>query len=43
VRRSARGAHLVAALFLVGVGVAHLRQTEWVMTAYHWVANQITG
>jgi len=37
VRRTARGAHMVAALFLVGVGVAHLRQTEWVMDAYHWV------
>jgi hypothetical protein len=42
VRHSARGAHLVAAIFLVGVGVAHLRQTEWVMTAYHWVANQLS-
>ncbi|MCA2216735.1 DNA-directed RNA polymerase II [Jidongwangia harbinensis] len=37
VRRSARGAHLVAAVFLVGVGLAHLQQTEWVMDAYHWV------
>lgn len=37
VRRSARGAHLVTALFLVGVGVAYLRQTEWVMTAWNWV------
>jgi hypothetical protein len=37
VRRSARGSHMVAALFLVGVGVAHLRQTEWVMDAYRWV------
>jgi hypothetical protein len=37
VRRSARGAHLVATLFLVGVGVAFLRQTDWVMTAYRWV------
>jgi hypothetical protein len=39
VRRSARGAHLVAAVFLVGVGLAHLQQTDWVMTAYHWVLN----
>jgi hypothetical protein len=38
VRRTARGAHMVAGLFLVGVGVAHLRQTGWVMDAYHWVA-----
>jgi hypothetical protein len=40
-RRSARGAHLITAVFLAGVGVADLRQTEWVMTAYHWVAGQI--
>jgi hypothetical protein len=40
VRRSARGSHLVAALFLVGVGVAHLRQTPWVMDAYQWVVGQ---
>jgi hypothetical protein len=37
VRRSARGSHLVAAVFLVGVGLAHLQQTQWVMDAYHWV------
>jgi len=37
VRRSARGSHLVAALFLIGVGVAHLQQTPWVMDAYRWV------
>jgi hypothetical protein len=37
VRRTARGSHIVAAVFLVGVGLAHLRQTEWVMDAYHWV------
>lgn len=36
-RRTARGAHLIAALFLAGVGIAYLRQTEWVMTAWHWV------
>jgi hypothetical protein len=40
VRRSARGAHLVTALFLTGVGVAHLRQTPWVMDAYRWVVEQ---
>jgi hypothetical protein len=40
VRRSARGSHLVAAIFLVGVGVAHLQQTDWVMTAYRWVVDQ---
>ncbi len=37
VRRTARGSHIVAAVFLVGVGLAHLRQTEWVMDAYRWV------
>ncbi|MFI7541403.1 DNA-directed RNA polymerase II [Actinoplanes sp. NPDC049599] len=36
VRRTARGAHIMAGIFLVGVGVAHLRQTEWVMTAFNW-------
>ena len=41
VRRSARGSHLVAAVFLVGVGVAHLQQTDWVMRAFHWVVGQI--
>jgi len=41
VRRSARGAHLVAAVFLAGVGVAHLRQTPWVMDAYRWVVEQL--
>ncbi|MEO3780622.1 hypothetical protein ABGB16_28190 [Micromonospora sp. B11E3] len=37
IRRSARGAHLVTAVFLVGLGVAYLRQTEWVMSAWNWV------
>ena len=39
IRRSARGSHLVASVFLVGVGIAHLQQTDWVMRAYHWVVN----
>ncbi|WP_127504588.1 DNA-directed RNA polymerase II [Actinoplanes solisilvae] len=39
VRRTARGSHLVTALFLAGVGVTHLQQTEWVMDAVHWVAD----
>ena len=43
VRRSARGSHLVTALFLAGVGVAHLQQTDWVMTAYHWVADLLSA
>ncbi|GLY01439.1 DNA-directed RNA polymerase II [Actinoplanes sp. NBRC 101535] len=37
-RNTARGSHLVTALFLVGVGVAFLRQTAWVVTAYTWIA-----
>ncbi|MEU4425822.1 DNA-directed RNA polymerase II [Actinoplanes sp. NPDC024001] len=36
VRHTARGSHMVAGLFLVGVGFAHLRQTEWVMDAFNW-------
>jgi hypothetical protein len=37
VRRTARGSHLVTALFLTGVGIAHLQQTQWVMSAFHWI------
>lgn len=37
VRRSARGAHLITGIFLVGVGIAYLRQTEWVMDVVNWV------
>lgn len=40
VRRSARGAHLVTGLFLAGVGVAYLRQTEWVMDLWNWVVSR---
>jgi hypothetical protein len=40
VRQSARGAHLVTAVFLVAVGVAFLRQTEWVVTAWNWLINK---
>lgn len=36
VRRSARGAHLVTAVFLAFVGVAYLRQTTWVVNAWNW-------
>jgi len=39
VRRTARGSHVVAGIFLVGVGIAHLRQTEWVMTAFNWTVD----
>ncbi|MFY1687396.1 hypothetical protein [Plantactinospora sp. WMMB782] len=38
IRRSARGAHLVTGIFLTGVGVAYLRQTEWVVDLWNWVA-----
>ena len=37
VRHTARGAHIVTAVFLAGVGLAHLRQTEWVMDAVNWI------
>jgi hypothetical protein len=37
VRRSARGAHLVASVFLAAVGVGFLRQTGWVLDAWHWM------
>jgi len=37
VRRTARGSHLITAVFLVGVGLAHLQQTAWVMRAVNWV------
>jgi hypothetical protein len=40
-RRSARGSHLVTALFLAGVGVGHLQQTQWVMDAFTWVRDHI--
>jgi hypothetical protein len=40
VRRSARGAHLVTGLFLIGVGVAYLRQTEWIVDAWNWLTNR---
>jgi len=40
-RRSARGSHLVTAVFLVGVGFAYLRQTGWVVDAYQWVVGQL--
>ncbi|GIF68799.1 hypothetical protein Ais01nite_68340 [Asanoa ishikariensis] len=38
VRRSARGAHLVTAVFLAGVGIAYLRQIDWVVSAWSWFA-----
>ncbi|MFV2104138.1 hypothetical protein [Micromonospora sp. LOL_024] len=38
VRRSARGAHLVTAVFLAGLGIAYLRQTQWVMDAWNWLS-----
>ena len=41
VRRTARGSHIVTGVFLIGVGLAHLRQTAWVMDAYHWVVGYL--
>jgi uncharacterized membrane protein YhiD involved in acid resistance len=41
VRRSARGSHAVASLFLAGVGLAHLQQTDWVMNALSWVLKTV--
>ncbi|MEV4708899.1 DNA-directed RNA polymerase II [Actinoplanes sp. NPDC049316] len=38
-RHTAKGSHIVAGVFLAGVGIAHLRQTEWVMTAFNWVVD----
>ncbi|MEV0732973.1 hypothetical protein AB0M79_30910 [Polymorphospora sp. NPDC051019] len=38
VRRTAKGAHLATGVFLVGVGIAYLRQTEWVMGIWNWFA-----
>lgn len=38
-RHTARGSHMVAGVFLVGVGIAHLQQTGWVMTAVNWVTS----
>jgi hypothetical protein len=40
-RRTARGSHLVTALFLAGVGIADLQQTQWVMDAVHWTMGQL--
>ncbi|MER5335893.1 hypothetical protein [Micromonospora sp. NPDC002717] len=37
VRRSARGAHMVTAVFLAGLGIAYLQQTEWVVSAWNWI------
>ncbi|MEH0936002.1 hypothetical protein [Micromonospora psammae] len=40
VRRGARGAHLVTAVFLVGVGVAYLQQTEWVVDVWNFLSGR---
>ncbi|GAA2516101.1 DNA-directed RNA polymerase II [Winogradskya humida] len=42
-RHTAKGSHIVAGLFLVGVGIAHLQQTGWVMDAVHWVTDLFTN
>ncbi|WIM97623.1 DNA-directed RNA polymerase II [Actinoplanes oblitus] len=36
-RHTARGAHMVAGLYLAGVGITFLRQTAWVMDAVNWI------
>lgn len=38
-RHTARGAHIVAGIFLAGVGLAFLRQTGWVMDVVNWVTS----
>jgi len=43
VRRTARGSHLITAVFLVGVGLAHLQQTAWVMSAVRWVMGVVNN
>ncbi|WP_341717236.1 hypothetical protein QQG74_25515 [Micromonospora sp. FIMYZ51] len=37
IRRSARGAHLVTAVFLTGLGIAYLQQTQWIVDAWNWL------
>lgn len=39
VRRGARGAHLVTAVFLVSLGFGWLKQTEWVVSFWSWITN----
>jgi hypothetical protein len=41
VRRTAKGAHALTALFLAGAGLAYLRQVDWVMAAVHWLGNSL--
>jgi hypothetical protein len=41
VRRTARGAHALTALFLAGAGLAYLRQVDWVMNAVHWLGDKL--
>ncbi|GAA4598843.1 hypothetical protein BJY16_002858 [Actinoplanes octamycinicus] len=36
-RHTARGAHMVTGLYLLGVAFTFLRQTPWVMDAFNWV------
>ncbi|SDZ41626.1 hypothetical protein SAMN05444365_11454 [Micromonospora pattaloongensis] len=37
-RRTARPSHLITGAFLVAVGIAYLRQTEWVVAAWNWLS-----
>ncbi|MEV0895709.1 DNA-directed RNA polymerase II [Actinoplanes sp. NPDC049802] len=39
VRHTARGAHMITGIFMVGVGIAYLRRTDWVMDAVNWVTS----
>ncbi|GGN68346.1 hypothetical protein GCM10010112_32600 [Actinoplanes lobatus] len=39
VRHTARGAHMITGVFMVGVGFSYLRQTGWVMDAVNWVTS----
>lgn len=38
VRRGARASHMVTGAYLIVVGFAYLRQTEWVVSAWNWIA-----
>ncbi|MER7168321.1 hypothetical protein ABT336_19925 [Micromonospora sp. NPDC000207] len=37
IRRSAKGAHAATAVFLVGLGIAYLQQTAWVISVWNWL------
>jgi hypothetical protein len=37
VRRTARGAHAAAGVFLAIAGIAYLNQTPWVVDLFTWI------